>query len=153
MSNVIDINLNGVNYPCEWSMGFYDAFEQSSGCDFFEKAARVMNLVSDLHENALYKNNPKSLHNEYTELLTSVFSRKEATFLIYEAAKRQNSLITLAEIQDGVFNVGLNPNDGYQYIVLQFVTFAMSFGGETEKKSSTPSLLYRLRQALFQPLS
>ena len=153
MSNILDIELNGVKYKAEWSWRFIEAFKQETGKNFAHMCSQVYNAVSQMEKYGYSKLEPHESHNEITERVTEVFDHHSAAHMLYNAFKLQNPMVTIEEIQDHMMKVGLNPNDGWQYVVFQYALFCISYGGTEEKKSLKPSLLQRLNSALFQQTS
>lgn len=156
MDNRIKILLAGVDYELEWSNNFYVNFKKESGKDFNMLAAKTINELT-MMESYGYTGKDVShaeINNELTHRVTEIWSMEDVAHLIYNANKMVNSIVTFEEIQDGLFKEGLGFNNqfnGYQYIAVQFVNFAVGFnGGADVKKSFTHSFLGKLH-SIFIP--
>lgn len=91
-----------------------------------------------------------TMNNEMTTRITEHVSLETAAKLFYCSAVALNSKVELAEFEDALFNESIkltNSNQGYQYLVLQFITWVMNLGAEDDDTAKKP-----LKQSLFQKL-
>jgi len=92
---------------------------------------------------------------EFTKRVTEYVSLELAAKLLFVATRAANSKVTeLSEMEENLFIEGIKPGDdrtGYQYLVVQYISWTYSLGGgqdTDEKKSSNPSLLKKLISSL-----